>query len=39
MWHGPIDQRTVLVLSDVQDLSDKEIAAITRTNIGMVKSR
>jgi len=35
----PIDQRTVLVLSDVQGLSDKEIAGITRSNIGTVKSR
>ncbi len=35
----PIDQRTVLVLSDVQGLSDKEIAAIMRINIGTVKSR
>lgn len=35
----PIDQRTVLVLSDVQGLSDKEIAAIMHTNIGTVKSR
>ncbi len=35
----PIDQRTVLVLSDVQGLSDKEIAGITRTNVGTVKSR
>ena len=35
----PIDQRTVLVLSDVQGLSDKEIAAIMRSNIGTVKSR
>jgi RNA polymerase sigma factor (sigma-70 family) len=35
----PIDQRTVLVLSDVQGLSDKEIAGIMRTNVGTVKSR
>jgi RNA polymerase sigma factor (sigma-70 family) len=35
----PIDQRTVLVLSDVQGLSDKEIAGIMRTNLGTVKSR
>jgi RNA polymerase sigma factor (sigma-70 family) len=35
----PIDQRTVLVLSDVQGLSDKEIAAIMRCNLGTVKSR
>jgi RNA polymerase sigma factor (sigma-70 family) len=35
----PIDQRTVLVLSDVQGLSDQEIADIMRTNIGTVKSR
>jgi RNA polymerase sigma-70 factor (ECF subfamily) len=35
----PIDQRTVLILSDVQGLSDKEIAAIMRTNLGTVKSR
>ena len=35
----PSDQRTVLVLSDVQGLSDKEIAAIMRSNLGTVKSR
>jgi len=35
----PIDQRTVLVLSDVQGLSDKEIAAVMRSNVGTVKSR
>ena len=35
----PIDQRTALVLSDVQGLSDKEIAVIMRTSIGTVKSR
>jgi RNA polymerase sigma-70 factor (ECF subfamily) len=35
----PIDQRTVLVLSDVQGLSDKEIAAMMRSNVGTVKSR
>lgn len=35
----PADQRMVLVLSDVQGLSDKEIAGITRSNIGTVKSR
>ncbi len=34
----PIDQRLVLVLSDVQGLSDKEIAGIMRSNIGTVKS-
>lgn len=35
----PAEQRTVLVLSDVQGLSDKEIAGIMRSNIGTVKSR
>jgi RNA polymerase sigma-70 factor (ECF subfamily) len=35
----PADQRTVLVLSDVQGLSDKEIASIMRSNLGTVKSR
>ena len=35
----PTSQRTVLVLSDVQGLSDKEIAAIMRSNLGTVKSR
>jgi RNA polymerase sigma-70 factor (ECF subfamily) len=35
----PIAQRTVLVLSDVQGLCDKEIATLMRTSIGTVKSR
>lgn len=35
----PADQRMVLVLSDVQGLSNKEIAAVMRSNIGTVKSR
>ena len=35
----PADQRVVLVLSDVQGLSYKEIADATRTNLGTVKSR
>jgi RNA polymerase sigma-70 factor (ECF subfamily) len=35
----PVDQRTVLVLSDVEGLSDKEIAEITRSHLGTVKSR
>jgi len=35
----PIDQRTVLVLSDVHGLSYGEIAAITRLRLGTVKSR
>jgi RNA polymerase sigma-70 factor (ECF subfamily) len=35
----PIDQRMVLVLSDVQGMSDKEIAGIMRTSVGTVKSR
>ena len=35
----PIEQRTVLVLSDVQGLSDKEIASAMRINVGTVKSR
>jgi RNA polymerase sigma-70 factor (ECF subfamily) len=35
----PAHQRTALVLSDVHGLSDKEISAIMRINIGTVKSR
>lgn len=35
----PEDQRIVLVLSDVQGLSYDEIAEITRSNLGTVKSR
>jgi len=35
----PADQRIVLVLSDVQGLSYKEIADMTRSNLGTVKSR
>lgn len=33
------DQRTVLLLSDVEGMSYQEIAAITGTNLGTVKSR
>jgi RNA polymerase sigma-70 factor (ECF subfamily) len=35
----PADQRIVLVLSDVQGMSYKEIADMTRSNLGTVKSR
>ena len=35
----PEDQRIVLVLSDVQGMSYDEIADITRSNLGTVKSR
>ena len=35
----PIDQRTVLVMSDIHGLSYGEIAAITRLRLGTVKSR
>ena len=35
----PDDQRIVLVLSDVQGLSYEEIAEITNSNLGTVKSR
>lgn len=35
----PADQRITLVLSDVQGMSYQEIAAITRSNLGTVKSR
>ncbi|HZY42931.1 MAG TPA: sigma-70 family RNA polymerase sigma factor [Anaerolineae bacterium] len=35
----PDDQRIVLVLSDVQGLSYEEIAAMTNSNLGTVKSR
>ena len=35
----PADQRVTLVLSDVQGMSYEEIAAMTGTNLGTVKSR
>lgn len=35
----PPDQRITLVLSDVQGMSYKEIAAITKASLGTVKSR
>lgn len=35
----PADQRATLVLSDVQGMSYEEIASITGTNLGTVKSR
>jgi RNA polymerase sigma-70 factor (ECF subfamily) len=35
----PVEQRTVLVLSDIQGLSYKEIAAVTGISLGTVKSR
>ena len=35
----PDDQRLVVILSDVQGLSYEEIAAVTGTNMGTVKSR
>ena len=35
----PEDQRIVLVLSDVQGMSYDEIADVTRSNLGTVKSR
>ena len=35
----PVEQRTVLVLSDVQGLSYKEIAEVTGLSLGTVKSR
>jgi len=35
----PDDQRIVLVLSDVQGLSYEEIASMTNSNLGTVKSR
>ena len=35
----PDDQRIALVLSDVQGLSYEEIAAVTQSNLGTVKSR
>lgn len=37
--HLPEDQRLVVVLSDVQGLAYEEIAQITSTNLGTVKSR
>jgi len=35
----PADQRTVLILSDVQGLSYEEIAEVTLVSLGTVKSR
>jgi len=35
----PAEQRIVLILSDIQGLSYDEIAAVTNTNLGTVKSR
>ena len=35
----PPDQRTTLVLSDIQGLSYQEIAEVTRVSLGTVKSR
>lgn len=35
----PDDQRVVVILSDVQGLAYEEIAAVTNTNLGTVKSR
>ncbi len=35
----PVDQRTVLILSDVQGLSYEEIAEVTLVSLGTVKSR
>lgn len=35
----PPDQRAAVVLSDVQGLSYEEIASVTRTSLGTVKSR
>ncbi|MFB0533558.1 MAG: RNA polymerase sigma factor [Anaerolineae bacterium] len=35
----PSDQRTALILSDVQGLSYQEIAKVTRSSLGTVKSR
>ena len=35
----PEDQRIVLVLSDIQGLAYEEIAEVTETNLGTVKSR
>lgn len=35
----PLDQRTVLVLSDIQGLSYEEIAQVTQVSLGTVKSR
>lgn len=35
----PEDQRIVVILSDVQGLAYEEIAAVTNTNLGTVKSR
>ena len=35
----PEDQRLILILSDIQGMTYEEIAQITSTNLGTVKSR
>jgi RNA polymerase sigma-70 factor (ECF subfamily) len=35
----PLDQRTVVILSDIEGMSYDEIAVVTGANIGTVKSR
>ena len=39
LWHIPADQRAALLLRDVEGFAYEEIATITSTEIGTVKSR
>ncbi len=39
MQRLPLDQRTAVVLCDIQGLSYEEVAAATQTTLGTVRSR
>ncbi|MBE3559244.1 MAG: sigma-70 family RNA polymerase sigma factor [Ktedonobacteraceae bacterium] len=39
LQHLPLDQRTAVVLCDIEGLSYEEIATVTQTNLGTVRSR
>ena len=39
LTHLPEEQRVILILSDIQGMAYEEIAQITNTNLGTVKSR
>ena len=39
LHHLPLDQRTAVVLCDIEELSYEEIATVTQTTIGTVRSR